>query len=54
VSLLQPELLGAADIIRTVAITPPVDAVGGHPGIVLDRMFVSLSLAMHRTVPGTR
>ena len=40
------ELLVAADIIRTVAITPTLESVGVLAGIVLIRTFLSWSLEL--------
>ena len=44
--LLGLELLVAADIIRTVAITPTLDSVAVLAGIVLIRTFLSFSLEL--------
>jgi uncharacterized membrane protein len=44
VILLGLELLVAADIIRTVAVTPTLESVGVLAGIVLVRTFLSFSL----------
>jgi uncharacterized membrane protein len=44
--LLGLELLVAADIIRTVAITPTLESVGVLAGIVLIRTFLSFSLEL--------
>lgn len=44
--LLGLELLVAADIIRTVAITPTLSSVGVLAGIVLIRTFLSFSLEL--------
>jgi uncharacterized membrane protein len=43
------ELLVAADIIRTVAVTPTVRSVGVLAGIVLIRTFLSFSLELEIT-----
>ncbi len=42
--LLGLEVLVAADIIRTVAVTPTLESVGILGGIVLIRTFLSLSM----------
>lgn len=47
--LLGLELLVAADIIRTVAVTPTVRSVGVLGGIVLIRTFLSFSLELEIT-----
>jgi uncharacterized membrane protein len=47
--LLGLELLVAADIIRTVAITPTMESVGVLAGIVLIRTFLSWSLELEIT-----
>jgi uncharacterized membrane protein len=47
--LLGLELLVAADIIRTVAITPTVQSVVVLAGIVLIRTFLSFSLELEIT-----
>lgn len=47
--LLGLELLVAADIIRTVAITPTVESVVVLAGIVLIRTFLSFSLELEIT-----
>lgn len=47
--LLGLELLVAADIIRTVAITPTFDSVGVLAVIVLIRTFLSFSLELEIT-----
>jgi uncharacterized membrane protein len=47
--LLGLELLVAADIIRTVAVTPTVRSVGVLAGIVLIRTFLSFSLELEIT-----
>lgn len=47
--LLGLELLVAADIIRTVAITPTVRSVSVLAGIVLIRTFLSFSLELEIT-----
>jgi uncharacterized membrane protein len=47
--LLGLELLVAADIIRTVAVTPTLTSVGVLGGIVLIRTFLSLSLELEIT-----
>lgn len=47
--LLGLELLVAADIIRTVAITPTLQSVGVLAGIVLIRTFLSWSLELEIT-----
>ncbi|WP_197379105.1 DUF1622 domain-containing protein [Mycolicibacterium mengxianglii] len=47
--LLGLELLVAADIIRTVAITPTAQSVGVLAGIVLIRTFLSWSLELEIT-----
>ncbi|RNE64225.1 DUF1622 domain-containing protein [Cryobacterium tepidiphilum] len=47
--LLGLELLVAADIIRTVAITPTIESVGVLAGIVLIRTFLSFSLELEIT-----
>ncbi len=47
--LLGLELLVAADIIRTVAITPTLESVGVLAGIVLIRTFLSWSLELEIT-----
>jgi uncharacterized membrane protein len=47
--LLGLELLVAADIIRTVAITPSFESVGVLGGIVLIRTFLSFSLELEIT-----
>lgn len=44
--LLGLELLVAADIIRTIAITPTLESVGVLAGIVLIRTFLSFSLEL--------
>lgn len=44
VILLGLELLVAADIIRTVAVTPTIESVAVLAGIVLVRTFLSFSL----------
>ena len=44
VILLGLELLVAADIIRTVAVTPTLESVGVLAGIVIVRTFLSFSL----------
>lgn len=44
--LLGLELLVAADIIRTVAVTPTFESVGVLAGIVLIRTFLSFSLEL--------
>jgi uncharacterized membrane protein len=44
--LLGLELLVAADIIRTVAITPTLESVAVLAGIVLSRTFLSFSLEL--------
>lgn len=44
--LLGLELLVAADIIRTVAVTPTIESVGVLAGIVLIRTFLSWSLEL--------
>jgi uncharacterized membrane protein len=47
--LLGLELLVAADIIRTVAITPTLESVGVLAAIVLIRTFLSFSLELEIT-----
>ena len=47
--LLGLELLVAADIIRTVAVTPTLASVGVLAGIVLIRTFLSFSLELEIT-----
>ncbi|GAA0241610.1 DUF1622 domain-containing protein [Cryptosporangium japonicum] len=47
--LLGLELLVAADIIRTVAITPTLESVGVLAGIVVIRTFLSFSLELEIT-----
>ena len=47
--LLGLELLIAADIIRTVTISPTLESVGVLAGIVLVRTFLSLSLDVELT-----
>ncbi len=47
--LLGLELLVAADIIRTVAVTPTLGSVGVLAGIVLIRTFLSFSLELEIT-----
>ncbi|MCW2831945.1 MAG: hypothetical protein JWP31_2637 [Aeromicrobium sp.] len=47
--LLGLELLVAADIIRTVAITPTAESVAVLAGIVLIRTFLSFSLELEIT-----
>jgi uncharacterized membrane protein len=47
--LLGLELLVAADIIRTVAISPTLESVGVLAGIVLVRTFLSFSLDVELT-----
>jgi uncharacterized membrane protein len=47
--LLGLELLVAADIIRTVAVTPTLDSVAVLAGIVLIRTFLSFSLELEIT-----
>jgi uncharacterized membrane protein len=47
--LLGLELLVAADIIRTVAVTPTVRSVAVLAGIVLIRTFLSFSLELEMT-----
>lgn len=47
--LLGLELLVAADIIRTVAITPTLESVAVLGGIVLIRTFLSFSLELEMT-----
>ena len=47
--LLGLELLVAADIIRTVAITPTLESVAVLGGIVLIRTFLSFSLEVEMT-----
>lgn len=47
--LLGLELLVAADIIRTVAITPTLSSVAVLAGIVLIRTFLSFSLELEMT-----
>jgi uncharacterized membrane protein len=47
--LLGLELLVAADIIRTVAVTPTLRSVGVLAGIVLIRTFLSFSLELEIT-----
>lgn len=47
--LLGLELLVAADIIRTVAVTPTLTSVGVLAGIVLIRTFLSFSLELEIT-----
>jgi uncharacterized membrane protein len=47
--LLGLELLVAADIIRTVAVTPTVESVAVLAGIVLVRTFLSFSLEVELT-----
>ena len=47
--LLGLELLVAADIIRTVAVTPTVQSVAVLAGIVLIRTFLSFSLELEIT-----
>lgn len=47
--LLGLELLVAADIIRTVAITPTMESIGVLAGIVLIRTFLSWSLELEIT-----
>ena len=47
--LLGLELLVAADIIRTVAISPTLESVAVLAGIVLVRTFLSLSLEVELT-----
>src|SRR3954454_2849253 len=47
--LLGLELLVAADIIRTVAVTPTVKSVSVLAGIVLIRTFLSFSIELETT-----
>ncbi len=47
--LLGLELLVAADIIRTVAVTPTFESVGGLALIVIIRTFLSFSLELEIT-----
>ncbi|MDM8083999.1 DUF1622 domain-containing protein [Cellulomonas cellasea] len=47
--LLGLELLVAADIIRTVAVSPTFESVGVLAGIVLIRTFLSFSLELEIT-----
>jgi uncharacterized membrane protein len=47
--LLGLELLVAADIIRTVAVTPTVKSVAVLAGIVLIRTFLSFSIELETT-----
>jgi uncharacterized membrane protein len=47
--LLGLELLVAADIIRTVAVTPTLERVGVLAGIVIIRTFLSLTLELETT-----
>lgn len=47
--LLGLELLVAADIIRTVAVTPTLASIGVLAGIVLIRTFLSFSLELEIT-----
>ena len=47
--LLGLELLVAADIIRTVAVTPTLESVAVLAGIVLIRTFLSFSLELEMT-----
>src|ERR1700712_980114 len=47
--LLGLELLVAADIIRTVAVTPTLGSIGVLAGIVLIRTFLSFSLELEIT-----
>ena len=47
--LLGLEFLVAADIIRTVAVTPTLESVGVLAGIVLIRTFLSFSLELEVT-----
>jgi uncharacterized membrane protein len=47
--LLGLELLVAADIIRTVAVTPTLASVGVLAGIILIRTFLSFSLELEIT-----
>jgi uncharacterized membrane protein len=47
--LLGLELLVAADIIRTVAVTPTLESVAVLAGIVLTRTFLSFSLELEIT-----
>ena len=47
--LLGLELLVAADIIKTVAVTPTLDSVAVLAGIVLIRTFLSFSLELEIT-----
>lgn len=47
--LLGLELLVAADIIRTVAVTPTLESVAVLAGIVLIRTFLSFSLELEIT-----
>jgi len=47
--LLGLEFLVAADIIRTVAVTPSVESVAVLAGIVLIRTFLSFSLQLEMT-----
>jgi uncharacterized membrane protein len=47
--LLGLELLVAADIIRTVAVTPTVRSVSVLAGIVLIRTFLSFSIELETT-----
>jgi uncharacterized membrane protein len=47
--LLGLELLVAADIIRTVAVTPTLQSVGVLAGIVLIRTFLSFTLELEIT-----
>ncbi|MDJ0376959.1 DUF1622 domain-containing protein [Cryobacterium sp. PH31-L1] len=47
--LLGLELLVAADIIRTVAVTPTAESVGVLAGIILIRTFLSWSLELEIT-----
>lgn len=47
--LLGLELLVAADIIRTVAVTPTLDSIAVLAGIVLIRTFLSFSLELEIT-----
>ncbi|MBC7632918.1 DUF1622 domain-containing protein [Aeromicrobium sp.] len=47
--LLGLELLVAADIIRTVAVTPTLESVGVLAAIVLIRTFLSFSLELEIT-----
>ena len=47
--LLALELLVAADIIRTIAVTPTLESLGVLAGIVLIRTFLSWSLELEIT-----